>query len=280
MKRSEFSRETVCINSLAVSYKRDLSDTLFQEVYQHLWGGSHEDEFYRNFFEADCSLAKVQVYRHNLKIVGYLIFRVIELETDGQHFSALRISTNILPRFQGNDLTNFFIFKESIRYWSNHIIPRRKMAVVFAAAGPASYCGFAKRVRRVYPNPYHDTPRRYDKLMKDVAKKLRFEFEDEGKGTIFFPGRFEKNKKSYVCRDQKSKELLDFYQKSCPNSGQGQALLVLSPGEILDAFYAIAFHSHRFLSQHRLAKKLRLQFDYFLGKGSSHQTLEKVSAKK
>ncbi|SMF56441.1 hypothetical protein [Pseudobacteriovorax antillogorgiicola] len=228
MSHPKFERQRIDLHRMPIEDRSKLSDRLYNDVFSKMWQGFSAEQFQNYFFSGDFANNILYLFRHQGKLVGYVLFRVIHVEIDAGKFGIVRISANVLHDYMGNKLTTIPLFTECARYFFKTLFSRRQMMVFFTANSPASYCAFHNRTRLIFPTPYRPTPVEYSELIRKFSERFHLSPVPQRPLVVRFEGVSTTPILSRTLGHTKG-EVASFYRHLCPNYANGEALITIMP---------------------------------------------------
>lgn len=219
--------QTINLKSISEPTRHDLARQAYDDVFAKLWHDVSFNEFYKLFF-TPAKHEKLFLFKTaDQRLAGYLIFRIVEFQNAKCKYGIVRLSTNVLPAYFGQNIVHRLVFKESLKYFARIVLTGRKLAILFTANSPSSYCILKRRALKVYPGPEQPTPPAIRQMITAACRHLGIQLTDPHRLLTHYPARLNSAANQRLQSQAQEDDAYRFYMATCPNYDKGQALVTL-----------------------------------------------------
>lgn len=243
--------QTECINlkRLPLETRHKLAAECYHDIFNRIWDGVNYDLFFDLFFSKS-DVEKLFLFRTNdRQLAGYFSFRVMNIELAKKSYAAIRLSTNILPKYQGQNLLHRLVFVESAKYFFKTLVTRQAFMIFFTSNSPASYCAFKRRARKTYPCPHLATPEEIERVMLLACERFKVPLTNQSEFVSSYSVRLRPEISQRMRTVAQEDEYYRFYLKRCPRYDEGQALVTMKPVTVAGGFIDIFQQVYRLTSK-------------------------------
>ena len=226
--KSSFRYETLDLNRLSSAKCHAIARQVYDTVFSKLWLEIDFPTFYQLFFNTRAFQQRIHlIYNEKRKLIGYLIFRVLDLRCSKTSYRVVRLATNILPEYAGNNLVHRMVFRDSLQAFLRSILRGARFMMLFTANTPKTYCLLARRVRSIYPSPHLGIKPRLHQAILSACRQLSIPVTDSTRLTSHHPTSLSKDLKNQLSSTVREDDFYRFYLERCPDFDRGQSLITV-----------------------------------------------------
>lgn len=214
-------------------------------VHEKIFAGVSMEEFTYYIVRPDAVRTRIQIYRNETGVlVGYCAVHIFERRSKWRRRAVLRAEAGLLPDYRGSASTLWFGTTEAFRYKLMH--PLRSVVFFAMPVHPSSFHLISRYFWRCYPFPHRQTPKRWQKLLLDLAQTSGVEPANGSDPLIRHVGWITRENAADIENWRKSRfEDIHYYLSRNPLYSQGNGLAVIAPlsaGNLAASFMLYVFH--------------------------------------
>lgn len=198
-------------------------------VHDKIFAGVTIEEFTYYIVRPDATRTRIQIYRNETgALVGYCAMHIFEHRSGCRWRAVLRAEAGLLPDYRGSASTLWFGAKEAFRYKLAH--PLRSVVFFAMPVHPSSFHLISRYFWRCHPFPQRQTPKRWQKLLLDLAQTSGVEPMDASDPLIRRVGWITRDSEAEIQNWRTSPfEDVQYYLSRNPRYSQGNGLAVIAP---------------------------------------------------
>lgn len=217
-------------------------------VHDRIFSGVSMEQFTYYLVRPDAARTRIQMYRNETGgLVGYCAMHIFERRSKWRCRAILRAEAGLLPDYRGSASTLWFGAREAFRYKLMH--PLRSIVFFAMPVHPSSFHLISRYFWRCYPFPQRRMPKRWQKLLFDLAQTSGVEPASDSDPLVRRVGWITRDSRTEVENWRKSPfEDVQYYLSRNPSYSKGNGLAIIAPlsaGNLAISFALYVFHASK-----------------------------------
>ena len=211
-------------------------------VHDQIFSGVSMEQFTYYLVRPDAARTRIQIYRNETgELVGYSAMHIFKRRSKWRRRAILRAEAGLLPDYRGSASTLWFAAKEAFRYKMMH--PLKSIVFFAMPVHPSSFHLLSGYFWRCYPFPKRQIPKRWEKLLLDLAQTSGREAADESDPLIRRVGWITRDSQTEIENWRNSPfEDVQYYLSRNPLYSEGNGLAMIAPLSVGNLAISFAFY--------------------------------------